>query len=64
MSMRFKGKDLNNEDYCKCNHRVITTELEEFGYWDVCCECGKPIEQGYHYYNHYDGEDHEEFLDE
>ncbi len=34
---------------------------DEFGYWDVCVDCGKKIENGYHYYNHYDGEDHEVF---
>lgn len=49
-----------NNDYCKCKHiKLITTE-EDFGYWDVCCQCGKRIENGFHYYNHYDGEDHDD----
>lgn len=50
-----------NNDYCKCKHiKLITTEEEDFGYWDVCCQCGKRIENGFHYYNHYDGEDHDD----
>lgn len=50
-----------NNDYCKCKHiKSITTEEEDFGYWDVCCQCGKRIENGFHYYNHYDGEDHDD----
>lgn len=50
-------------DYCVCNSRSsITTGFDdEFGYWDVCVNCGKRIESGHHYYNHYDGEDHEVF---
>lgn len=50
-----------NNDYCKCKHiKSITTEEGDFGYWDVCCQCGKRIENGLHYYNHYDGEDHDD----
>lgn len=50
--------------YCNCkNSSPITTGFEDdFGYWDVCCDCGKRIEDGHHYYNHYDGEDHDEDL--
>lgn len=48
-------------DFCKCeNITEITSQLDEFGYWDVCCNCGKPVEDGFHYYNHYDGEDHDD----
>ncbi len=49
--------------YCNCGlHVSITTGFEDdWGYWDVCTNCGKRIEDGYHFYNHYDGEDHEEF---
>ena len=58
----FRGqqvKDVN--DYCRCQRSgSITSEEEEWGYWDVCCDCGKPLENGFHYYNHYDGEDHNE----
>jgi len=48
--------------FCKCKSQsLITTDYEDsFGYWDVCCICGKCLENGYHYYNHFDGEDHED----
>ncbi|MBP5595651.1 MAG: hypothetical protein J6Y02_09740 [Pseudobutyrivibrio sp.] len=48
--------------YCKCkSHDMVTTDCEnEFGYWEVCTVCGKRIEDSFTYYNHYDGEDHEE----
>ncbi len=51
--------------YCNCSERrAITAGVEDdFGYWDVCIGCGKKIEDGYHFYNHYDGEDHEVFWD-
>lgn len=35
-------------------------EIGEFGYWLVCEKCGKPVEDSFEYYNHYDGEDHYE----
>lgn len=48
-------------EYCRCSHSsAITTVLDEWGCWDVCCDCGKPLEDGFHYYNHYDGEDHDD----
>ncbi|MDD3028531.1 MAG: hypothetical protein PHI41_10880 [Erysipelotrichaceae bacterium] len=47
------------KDFCRCkNTTSVTSEEGDFGYWDICCDCGLPIEDGYHYYNHYDGEDH------
>lgn len=50
-----------NEDFCKCKHSSsITSVTGEWGYWDVCCDCNKPLEDGFHYYNHYDGEDHDD----
>ena len=55
----FNGKKINDADFCKCTHcSAITSQMEEFGYWDVCCDCGKPLEDGFHYFSHYDGEDH------
>lgn len=51
------------EEYCQCKIvKSITSDIEsnEFGYWDTCCTCGKHIENGFHYYNHYDGEDHDD----
>jgi hypothetical protein len=57
----FKGIPIDEIGYCRCQGRPpITSELEEFGYWDICCSCGKPLEDGFHYYNHYDGEDHDD----
>jgi hypothetical protein len=57
----FNGKKINDADFCKCTHcSAITSQMEEFGYWDVCCDCGKPLEDGFHYFNHYDGEDHDD----
>lgn len=57
----FNGRKINDADFCKCTHcSVITSQIEESGYWDVCCDCGKPLEDGFHYFNHYDGEDHDD----
>ena len=34
---------MERNDYCKCKElKSVTTGFEDdFGYWDVCCECGK-----------------------
>lgn len=57
----FNGREIGDTDYCECKHSSsITSQIEEFGYWDVCCDCGKPLEDGFHYFNHYDGEDHDD----
>lgn len=52
---------MKNSDFCQCQEKAgITTGFEDdFGYWDVCSKCGKKIEDGHHYYNHYDDEDHD-----
>jgi hypothetical protein len=51
---------LNENDYCKCAHpSSITATVDEWGYWDTCCDCNKPLEDGFHDYNHYDGKDHD-----
>lgn len=49
-------------EFCTCKelHSITTGFEDDFGYWDVCCDCGRKIEDGYHYYNHYDGEDHDD----
>ena len=54
------GKNL----YCNCSkRRAITSGFEDdFGYWDVCIDCGRKVEDGCHFYNHYDGQDYEEFM--
>lgn len=52
-----------SKEYCTCGRLgEITSDVEsgEFGYWDVCCNCGKKIKGGFHHYNHYDGEDHDD----
>lgn len=41
-------------------YQLLTTVTGEWGWWDVCCKCGKEIEDSFHYYNHFDGEDHDE----
>ncbi|WP_205447899.1 hypothetical protein [Clostridium botulinum] len=54
---------MNNDDnFCTCSRSEgITSGYEDdWGFWDVCVSCGKKIEDGYHYYNHYDGEDHDD----
>lgn len=49
-------------EYCTCSATSITSGFEDdFGYWDVCTRCGKKKEGGHHFYNHYDGTDHEVF---
>lgn len=54
-------KNILQDEFCHCAHSsAITTVEGEWGYWDVCCDCGKRIEDGFHYYNHYDGEDHDD----
>lgn len=48
-------------EFCTCGRcTAITSEEGEFGYWDICYNCRKPLKNGYHYYNHYDGEDHDD----
>ena len=47
-------------DYCQCEHSSsVYTDDDEWGHWDVCSDCKKPIEDSYQQYNHYDGEDHD-----
>lgn len=59
--MYFNGKKLSDDDYCKCNTVTCVTSVEDDeGYWIVCCNCDKPLEGDFHYYNHYDGEDHDD----
>ncbi|MFR5684393.1 MAG: hypothetical protein ACLUD1_10190 [Clostridia bacterium] len=45
--------------FCKCEEvKSVHTNIDEWGQWDVCDICNKPIEMTYQYFNHYDGEDH------
>lgn len=59
-----KSEMNDKNEYCNCTkHSSVTAGFEDdFGYWLVCTDCGKKIRDNYHYYNHYDGEDHEMFL--
>lgn len=52
---------MKHSDFCQCQEKVEITKgfEDDFGYWDVCSKCGKKIEDGHHYYNHYDDEDHD-----
>ena len=63
-SQTITENNLNKEnEYCQCNvpsSIYSDTESSDFGYWDVCGNCNKKIEDGFHYYNHYDGEDHDD----
>lgn len=46
-------------EYCKCkNGSGVYSEINDFGYWLVCNDCHKVIEDSFEYFNHYDGEDH------
>ena len=53
--------ELINSEYCSCeNSNSVSTEQNDFGYWYVCSNCGKRIDDDFHYFNHYDGEDHDD----
>ncbi|MEI2464973.1 hypothetical protein [Niallia taxi] len=40
------------EEYCNCtSSSSVYTVNGEFGYWDHCTDCEKPIEDGHHYYD-------------
>jgi hypothetical protein len=57
--MHFLGHELRDSDYCHCKDRKgHTAVVDDEGYWDFCTKCNRPIMDGFHYYNHYDGEDH------
>ena len=39
-----------HNNFCKCTHSSsVFTEMDEWGYWDVCNDCHKPIEDTYGY---------------
>lgn len=43
---------MKDDDYCKCESVTATyTDVGEFGYTDMCSECGKPLEDGFHYHD-------------
>lgn len=56
-------KSNQKNEFCTCKAPASIysdTESCDFGYWDVCGKCNKKIKDGFHYYNHYDGEDHDD----
>ncbi len=60
INSKFKNTE---EGFCECETIKGTysdVDSDQFGYWDMCTVCNKKIEDGFHYYNHYDGEDHDD----
>ena len=56
--LRVKRKQ-ERDLFCQCKSVGEVAVVEgENGYWDVCCTCRRPLLNGFHEYNHYDGEDH------
>ena len=48
-----------NNDYCKCsNVNEVTTSFNDFYEFDICCSCGKILEDSCRPLNHFDGEYH------
>lgn len=50
---KWKIKDETVNDYCQCSGNLGTKVgyEDEFGYWDVCCRCGRKLEDGHHYWD-------------
>lgn len=60
-----KEKNIKKEinEFCTCGNITGTcsdTKSSSLGYWDICANCNKKIEDEFHYYNHYDGQDHDD----
>ena len=56
-------KEKNIKQICTCDNIKVTysdTKSSSFSYWDICANCNKKFEDGLHYYNHYDGQDHDD----
>jgi len=54
---------METDELCNCNGAYpiySDTESSEFGYYYRCSHCDKKIDGEIHYYNHYDGEDHDD----
>lgn len=50
---------MDKKDYCQCkNITKVTTGFDDFNEYDICCNCGKIIEDSFRSLNHFDGEDH------
>ena len=50
---------MDNNKFCQCKSiGNITSGSDSWYEYDVCCNCGKIIEDSFRELNHYDGEDH------
>jgi len=53
---------MQEKDFCKCkNIGKITSSFDDWYEYDICCNCGKIIEDSIRPLNHYDGEDHVDY---
>jgi hypothetical protein len=42
---------MSNHDYCQCeNSSSVYSETNDWGYWNVCSDCNKAIEDSYTYF--------------
>lgn len=49
-------------DFCKCKGvYLVTSGFDDWNEFDICCKCGKIIEDSFRPLNHYDGEDHVDY---
>lgn len=48
----------SSTQFCICkNSSGVFSESDDFGYWLMCFDCKRVIEDSYVYFNHCDGED-------
>ncbi|HEY8891398.1 MAG TPA: hypothetical protein VIM70_14210 [Clostridium sp.] len=44
--------DNKEVDYCKCeNSSGVYTRMDGFGFWYMCSDCDKVVEDSYKYFN-------------
>lgn len=54
MNKEEKKEIEKNDEFCKCENVTSVhadTSLDEWGYWYICDECNKKVEDGFHYYS-------------
>lgn len=45
-------KIMDTNDFCKCESELnVYSKMDTFGYWYVCNNCKKPIEDSYVYFS-------------
>ncbi|MBS6339553.1 MAG: hypothetical protein KH501_01280 [Eubacterium limosum] len=43
---------MKEKEFCECkNSSSCYSEMDDFGFWYICCDCGKVIEDTYEYFN-------------